>query len=171
MAQPEQMGLHDGLEAAHSLALSHWDKIQESDKMLSQVRTQLDGLVQLGDTVSSDDVVKSAGQLVGAGLDPVKMAAPVKLTGPAAKRGLRALVRVHGLPSPRNSLASINENKSMWRLAIEDSGATCCSRIYESRKQRRFTGSLCANRYETLEGNYLLSRRWENNQAYSSGFA
>ena len=103
-------------------------------------------------------------------LDPVKMAGLVKMAGPAARRVLRALVRIHGLPSHRNSLASINENKSMWRSAIEDSDATCCSKIYESRKQRRFTSSLSANRYETLEGNYLLSRRWENNQAYSSGF-
>lgn len=51
-----------------------YDKLRSGQAMLGKVRNGLDGLMKLGDTVSTEDVVKAAGNLVAAGLTPEGMA-------------------------------------------------------------------------------------------------
>lgn len=51
-----------------------YDKLMEATKKMARIRSGLDGLVALGDTISTEDVVKSAGKMVAAGMTPEGMA-------------------------------------------------------------------------------------------------
>lgn len=53
---------------------AQYQKLQAAESMLSTVRTGLEALASLGDTVTPEDVVREAGLLVAHGLDPVQMA-------------------------------------------------------------------------------------------------
>lgn len=53
---------------------AQYAKLQSADATLKVVRKALDGLVELADTVTPEDVVKAAGSIVSHGLDPMAMA-------------------------------------------------------------------------------------------------
>lgn len=62
------------LQQAHGKSSSQFDKLATSRKMLDSVRSSLDALTKLGDTVEPEDVIKAAGDLTGAGLEPAALA-------------------------------------------------------------------------------------------------
>jgi len=59
---------------AHDVASARLDKLDAAGALLGKVRAELDSLVKMGDTVSQDDVIKSSGKLVAAGLAPMAVA-------------------------------------------------------------------------------------------------
>lgn len=66
--------LMQGLGQEHDQAKALFAKTSEGSAMLKQVRAALDGLVQLSDMVTVDDVIKASGKLVAAGLTPKAVA-------------------------------------------------------------------------------------------------
>jgi hypothetical protein len=64
----EDSAFLSALGDAHGQSRARFNKLTEADARLGAVRSALDSLVKLGDTVSQEDVVKAAGGLVGAGL-------------------------------------------------------------------------------------------------------
>lgn len=66
--------LMGGLESQTSVMQAHYDKLMKAKETLDKVREQMDGLAALGDTVQHEDVVKSAGELVGSGLSAAAVA-------------------------------------------------------------------------------------------------
>lgn len=69
-AAPQATGPQDSMDNVQA----SYDKLKSGQAMLGKVRNGLDGLMKLGDTVSTEDVVKTAGNLVAAGLTPEGMA-------------------------------------------------------------------------------------------------
>lgn len=51
-----------------------YQKLTSAGAMLSRVRMTLDSLAKMADMVSTEDVIKGAGQLVASGLDPLSVA-------------------------------------------------------------------------------------------------
>src|ERR1700733_493095 len=62
------------LAAAHSAARAKFEKLAGARQMLDKARVELTKLAELGDLVTSEDVIKGAGKLVGEGLSPMAMA-------------------------------------------------------------------------------------------------
>lgn len=62
------------LQMAHGQIKSNYGKIKDMSVLLGHIRTEMDNLAQMGDAVSVDDVVKSAGRLVAHGVTPMGMA-------------------------------------------------------------------------------------------------
>lgn len=63
---PHLPGLVDEMEQTKA----QHDKLSGAAGTLAKVRTELDSLVKLGDMVTVEDVIKGAGGLVAAGLEP-----------------------------------------------------------------------------------------------------
>lgn len=72
------------VHSAHRKMSAAYDKVTESKSQLGHVRKEIDKLVDLGDLVSEDDVIKSAGRLVGHGLGSETLA-EILSTMPANK--------------------------------------------------------------------------------------
>jgi len=51
-----------------------YNKLREAQGLLSKVKNGLDHLVTLGDTVTTDDIIQTAGKLIGGGITPEGMA-------------------------------------------------------------------------------------------------
>jgi hypothetical protein len=66
--------LLDSLNSAHTQANAQWDKLKSASGQLDSMRTELDKLVAMGDVVTGDDVLKSAGRMVAAGQSAKVMA-------------------------------------------------------------------------------------------------
>ena len=62
------------LADAHEMAKARYAKTAAADSILTSIRTELDQLTKLGDTVTSEDVIQSAGRLVASGATPMEMA-------------------------------------------------------------------------------------------------
>jgi len=62
------------LSDQHDQLVAKYQKASEAQAMLDKVRLQMDSLAKLGDSVTPEDVIKSAGELVAAGLEPNAMA-------------------------------------------------------------------------------------------------
>ena len=71
-----------------------YDKLTSARSTLDKVRVEMDSLVKLGDSVTPEDVIKAAGGLVAAGLEP---AAVASLLGdmPEGGQALQAWVAQH----------------------------------------------------------------------------
>ena len=67
-------GAPPSLETQHDQLVAKYSKATEARAMLDKVRLQMDSLAKLGDSVTPEDVIKSAGKLVAAGLEPNAMA-------------------------------------------------------------------------------------------------
>jgi len=82
---------------AHDVASARLDKLDAAGALLGKVRTELDSLVKMGDTVSQDDVIKSSGKLVAAGLAPMAVAGLLADMPQAGGEALQAWVRQHDM--------------------------------------------------------------------------
>ena len=70
------------------------DKLLGAAGTLSKVRTELDSLVKLGDMVTVEDVIKGAGGLVAAGLEP-KAVAGLLADMPQSGEALASWLKAH----------------------------------------------------------------------------
>jgi hypothetical protein len=71
------MGMPDplsGIAQAHNAAKVRLAKTTQATQMLGSIRSELEHLAGMEDMVTQDDVVKSAGKLVGAGATPNELA-------------------------------------------------------------------------------------------------
>lgn len=72
---PEGHGqVAESLGAAHGQAAAQFAKLREAKAMVTHIRSALDGLASMGDSVGAEDVIKAAGGLVANGGDPVALA-------------------------------------------------------------------------------------------------
>ncbi len=69
----------------HDTARAQYDKLLEGEKQLQALRGELDKMLDLGDMISPEDVVKGASNLVAHGFDPHELA--VMLSGMPASGG------------------------------------------------------------------------------------
>lgn len=81
------------IRGGYDQAKSQHSKLLESAKRLDVVRSELDELAKLGDTVTPEDVIKGAGALVGAGFDPTQMATMLAQMPTAGGQALAAWVQ------------------------------------------------------------------------------
>lgn len=89
-----QPNLLDQAHSQHSQLSAGYKKLTEAKAMLDKVRLSMDSLVSLGDMVSHEDVVKEAGKLVAAGMDPTSMAG-ILADMPPEGEALAAWVQQH----------------------------------------------------------------------------
>lgn len=87
MPKPVTNPLHEQLGAAHDDARTKFDDLKDVDAQLKRGRSILDDLIAKGDTVTVDDVVKSAGKMVAAGFEPKGMAGLLATLPPNAPAG------------------------------------------------------------------------------------
>jgi hypothetical protein len=74
---PSASGIPLSADHASTLASqssAHYSALAKADKMASVARKQLDKLSGMGDSVSPEDVIDSAGKMVASGIDPMQMA-------------------------------------------------------------------------------------------------
>lgn len=64
----------DALQAQHEGAVAQHQQVRQIDQLLQDTREQLDKLIQLGDMVTPEDVIKGAGHLAGRGASPMELA-------------------------------------------------------------------------------------------------
>ena len=62
------------IHAHHSMVRAQYGKLKEADGLLRHVREEMDHLVDLGDAVDTQDVIKASGKLVGHGVAAPQMA-------------------------------------------------------------------------------------------------
>lgn len=62
------------IHAHHSMVRAQYGKLKEADGLLKKVREEMDNLVDLGDSVDTQDVIKASGKLVGHGIAAPQMA-------------------------------------------------------------------------------------------------
>lgn len=67
-------GPMQAIQADHDFAKAQFTQLSKARASMDKVRSALDGLSKLGDTVSPDDVIEASGKLVASGMDPVKIA-------------------------------------------------------------------------------------------------
>lgn len=72
--QPGSPEAGDHIEQAHGQAQAQFGKLKEMEGKLDKVRLGLTKLAKMGDVVTSEDVIKEAGNLVAEGLDPQTIA-------------------------------------------------------------------------------------------------
>jgi len=89
-----QPNLVDQAHSEHQQLASGYKKLTEAKTLLDKVRAGMDSLAALGDMVSHEDVVKEAGKLVAAGLDPSAMAS-ILADMPPEGEALQAWVTQH----------------------------------------------------------------------------
>jgi hypothetical protein len=71
---PGAFDLTQNIQDAWENAKQQHNQLLQGAKKLDAIRTQLDQLTKLGDTIQVEDVIKGAGTLVGAGQTPAAMA-------------------------------------------------------------------------------------------------
>lgn len=76
------------MTAAHGQTAAQFKKLMQADKQLRAVRASLDSLVNMGDQVQDEDLIKAAGDLTAHGLSPDDL---TKLVSQAPPGGGQAL--------------------------------------------------------------------------------
>ena len=67
-------GMMEGLQGEYKSALAQFDKAKKSFMTVTKVATEVEKLVDMGDSVTLDDVVSAAGKMVGFGLTATAIA-------------------------------------------------------------------------------------------------
>lgn len=71
-SEPSEM--MQGFQTSLQSSAAKFKKLQELDNQLSATRKQVDHLVALGDTVTTEDVIDAASEMVAAGMGAVEVA-------------------------------------------------------------------------------------------------
>src|SRR5215469_12402864 len=97
MKQIPQRGGPDqfGLQQRSDIAKAIYGKTVSARNMLDHIRTELDRLTNLADTVTPQDVIGAAGRLVGHGIPAKEMATLLADMPTNAGQGLAAWVQMH----------------------------------------------------------------------------
>lgn len=83
--------LETGAQQALAAAQAQYKKAQMAEKMLDEIKGGLDRLQSMGDSISLEDVMQEAGDLVGLGADPGQLAGMLA-TAPAGGQALAGWV-------------------------------------------------------------------------------
>jgi hypothetical protein len=81
------------ISGAYSQAQAQHSNLMESYKRLDVVRTALDSLVELQDSATPEDVIKSAGSMVGAGFSPAALAKLLSSMPPQGGQALQSWIQ------------------------------------------------------------------------------
>jgi len=87
--------IHNAIDSHHMALKAQYGKVKEDLRIIDVVRKELDGLVNLGDAVSRDDVIKASGRIVGHGFGSEKMATILAGMPTADGQPLSEWVRKH----------------------------------------------------------------------------
>jgi hypothetical protein len=75
LAVPAAPDINGALSKSHDLAKTMFDKTSADSAQIQETQDKLDGLIKLGDSVTPDDVIKVAGDMVASGsASPTEMA-------------------------------------------------------------------------------------------------
>jgi len=91
-AQPPHLAAMDQI---HSANKAQFEKVDSSRQTLLKVRAELDKLQKLGDSVTTEDVIKAGGGLVAAGLTPKAVAGLMATLPPGGGEALAGWVQQH----------------------------------------------------------------------------
>ena len=91
-AQPPHLA---ALDQIHSGNKAQFEKLDKSRQTLLKVRAELDKLQKLGDSVTTEDVIKAGGGLVAAGLTPKAVAGLMATLPPGGGEALAGWVQQH----------------------------------------------------------------------------
>lgn len=81
------------LDLAHGQARGQFDALAKAKGTLDKIRAELTQLASLGDSVTEEDVIKSAGKLVAHGIAPVAMAGVLSGMPPSGGQALAGWVQ------------------------------------------------------------------------------
>lgn len=88
VSDPGPTDVLQGLHGETQDAANHFDKLGQVRERLDKTREVMDSLVKLGDTVTTDDVMKATASLVTAGVDPIGLAKTLSTMPPAGGEAL-----------------------------------------------------------------------------------
>jgi hypothetical protein len=69
-----QPNVHDMLAQAHDSAKALFDQTGTAMRRMETIKGELTKLAKLGDTVTPEEVIESAGEIISKGVDPMEMA-------------------------------------------------------------------------------------------------
>jgi len=118
--QPPAAPHLQALDQIHSANKAQFDKLDSSKQTLERVRVQLDQLAKLGDSVTTEDIVKAGGGLVAAGLTPKAVAGLMATLPPGGGQALAGWVQQHEQMLEQQE----QQNQQLHQLAAHQMGAS-----------------------------------------------
>lgn len=103
-----------GIHAQLNRVSAAYDNGQRAQRVLDHVREELDGLMDMGDVVRPEDVVASAGRLVGKGIGAQQLAELLSSMPTVGGEGLASWVRMHDL-TIRQAEANLGRENDLVR--------------------------------------------------------
>ena len=116
-AQPPHLA---ALDQIHSANKAQFEKVDSSRQTLLKVRAELDKLQKLGDSVTTEDVIKAGGGLVAAGLTPKAVAGLMATLPQGGGEALAGWVQQHEQMLDQQE----QQNQQMHQLAAHQMGAS-----------------------------------------------
>ena len=116
-AQPPHLA---ALDQIHSANKAQFEKVDSSRQTLLKVRAELDKLAKLGDSVTTEDVIKAGGGLVAAGLTPKAVAGLMATLPQGGGEALAGWVQQHEQMLEQQE----QQNQQMHQLAAHQMGAS-----------------------------------------------
>ena len=112
MVPPSKAGtpfadVHQGLKYAKA----QYNQGMKAQGVLDHLRRELDGLMDLGDTVRPEHIIEAAGRLVGHGLGATQLAQIMSDMPAQGGEGLASWVRMHDLTISQAEQRVMMENK------------------------------------------------------------
>lgn len=95
MPLQQPLGPIGQLNQQHDMLRAQFSKLSEARQLLDHTRRELDGLLELGDSVAPDDVVKASGKLVGHGFGSAQMAELLATMPAVGGQPLAEWLKVH----------------------------------------------------------------------------
>lgn len=116
-AQPPHLA---ALDQIHSANKQQFEKLDSSKQTLERVRAQIDQLAKLGDSVTTEDIIKAGGGLVAAGLTPKAVAGLMATLPQGGGEALAGWVQQHEQVLEQQE----QQNKQMHQLAAHQMGVS-----------------------------------------------
>ena len=108
------------MDQIHSANKAQFEKIDSSRQTLAKVRMELDKLQKLGDSVTTEDVIKAGGGLVAAGLTPKAVAGLMATLPQGGGEALAGWVQQHEQMLEQQE----QQNQQMHQMAAHQMGVS-----------------------------------------------
>ena len=108
------------MDQIHSANKAQFEKIDSSRQTLLKVRAELDKLQKLGDSVTTEDVIKAGGGLVAAGLTPKAVAGLMATLPQGGGEALAGWVQQHEQMLDQQE----QQNQQMHQMAAHQMGVS-----------------------------------------------
>jgi len=98
---------------------SQFETGMKAQKVLDHLRTELDGLMDMGDMVRPENVIEAAGRLVGHGLGATQLAQIMSDMPGTGGEGLASWIRMHDMTVTQAEMSLAKENAVLGhRMAV-----------------------------------------------------